>query len=436
MLKFIKKHIAGIVAVVLLAAIVVLSAAAFGPKEKETVTDGGLNDTSATTPTIPDETPEIPTPIYTDTLPKQSKASDTYLYEQIICGNGNIELVEALQTAYATYIIAETDCETGDLAYDKKTVGILRLDFLGNVEKSLPLKNTCKYSYVASCLSGEGIVVAVTDENKSFLYVTVTDYDLTSTKTNVVPYAENAKLFATDDSYVLFCNNAQETFVITPDDGGLTFSTISAGQIVDVFDFGDYLKIFYNASSGYGIIDISKDNLSITKSIFVSSATLNCIVPMVEEGKQLYLAIEDDNGLYVRKYSADLSISSSERKKIGTASVIGKGVDKDALYLCLSGGINGIVTIKPDLTLSYTLNTTSSVITTVCDYCYGQSFAVLALDSEGRLALIHIDDQGATTSYYEVSTGGLIVPYPNGTLGIAYASSYYRYSAIKLVGLK
>ena len=133
MKNFVKKHTVGILALILLTAIVVLSVAAFAPKKDETLTDDRLDDTSKVTPIIPDKKNEIP--LYTQTLPKSSSPSEKYLFEQTVCGNGNIRLAAALQTVSATYIIAETDCKSGDVASDKKTVGIVKTDSIGNIEK-------------------------------------------------------------------------------------------------------------------------------------------------------------------------------------------------------------------------------------------------------------------------------------------------------------
>ena len=60
MRNFVKKHTVGILAAILLAAIIVLSIAAFAPKKDETVTDDRLNDTSKVTPINPDDKQEIP----------------------------------------------------------------------------------------------------------------------------------------------------------------------------------------------------------------------------------------------------------------------------------------------------------------------------------------------------------------------------------------
>lgn len=435
MKNFVKKHTVGILAAILLATIIVLSIAAFTPKDNETVTDDRLDDTSKVTPISPDDKQE--TPFYSQTLPKNSSPSERYLFEQTVCGNGNIRLAAALQTTSATYIIAETDCKSGDVAADKKTVGIVKTDSLGNIEKSVSLKNNCAYSYVASNITNDGIAVIVADDTKSYLFVTVTDYDLNETTTEAIPYADSAKIFPLNDCYLIFINNGQETFVLKSGKDGFDFSSFTLGEIVDVFDFGNYFKIFHNNADGYGISDLSKNDFTVIKTIFVSSATLNCIIPFVENGKQIYLAAESDNGLYVRKFYSDLSPSASDRKKIGSATLIGYGADDTDAYFCLSGGINGIVTVKSNLTLSYSLNKTSSVLSKIYDRAFGSDgFTLLASDGDGKLVAIKINEESSETAYYETTDNAVLLVYPNGTYGIAYNSAFYDYSAIKIIGLK
>lgn len=435
MRNFVKKHTVGILAAILLAAIIVLSIAAFAPKKDETVTDDRLDDTSKVTPISPDDKQEIP--FYSQTLPKSSSPSERYLFEQTVCGNGNIRLAAALQTVSATYIIAETDCKSGDVAAEKKTVGIVKTDSLGNIEKSISLQNTCAYSYVASNLTNDGIVVIVADDTKSYLFVTVTDYDLNETTTEAVPYADSAKIFPLDDCYLIFIDNGQETFVLKSEKDGFDFSSFSLGEIVDVFDFGTYFKIFYNAADGYGISDLSKADFTTIKTIFVSSATLNCIIPFVENGKQIYLAAESDNGLYIRKFYSDLSPSASDRKKIGSAALIGYGADEANAYLCLAGGISGIVTVRTNLTLSYSLNKTSTAISKIYDRAFGSDgFTLLASDGDGKIVTIKISENGSETVYHDATDNATLLVYPNGTYGIAYNSAFYDYSAIKIIGLK
>ncbi len=435
MKNFVKKHTVGILAVILLAAIIILSIAAFAPKKDETITDDRLEETSKVTPISPDDKQEKP--FYSQTLPKSSSPSERYLFEQTICGNGNVRLAAALQTVSATYIIAETDCKSGDVAGKKKTVGIVKTDSIGNIEKSISLQNSCAYSYVTSNLTNDGIVVIVADDTKSYLFVTVTDYNLNETTTEAVPYADSAKIFSLNDCYLVFIDNGQETFVLKSGKDGFEFSSFALGEIVDVFDFGTYFKIFHNSTDGYEISDLSKTDFTVIKTIFVSSATLKCIIPFVENGKQIYLAAESDNGLYIRKFYSDLSQSASDRKKIGSAALIGYGADETNAYLCLTGGISGIVTVKTNLTLSYSLNKTSTAISKIYDRAFGSDgFTLLTSDGDGKLITIKISESGSETVYHDATDNATLLVYPNGTYGIAYNSAFYEYSAIKIIGLK
>jgi len=432
MQNFLKKHVVGILATILLIAIAVLAFAAFAPKGiTPPVTD--IDDTSKDTPMTPQE-PEIPT--YESVIPRKANPSENYLYEQDIRGNGNIKLCSILQTSYYSYIIAETDCKSGDLSAQKPTVGIIKTDSLGNIEKAYPVVNNCEYYYVASCVSNVGIVVITTDKLKSYLYVTVTDYELEKTETKIMSYADSVALFPTADSFLVFTDNGSENFVIKYTESELVFSTLSAGKIVDIFEFGDFYRVFYNTSSGYGMTDIAKSDFAVKKELFVATATLNCIIPMIENGKQIYIAIENEGALYVRKYLSDMTMNSSERKKIGSAAVIGHGTDGNNVYLCVKGGISGVITLKNDLSFSYSVNMTEGVASTIQDYAFGNNFSLLVTDSNGRLALINTASGNSDVTYFTATDKALLTLFPNGTSCVLFNTTEYGYTSIKIIGIK
>ncbi|MGN1042085.1 MAG: hypothetical protein ACI4SK_01225 [Christensenellales bacterium] len=434
MLNFIKKHLTGVIAVVLTATIVVLAFFAFS--DEGPVTDAV--DTSLNTPTTPDERqePTNETPVYSGTIPKSSSPSEKYLFEQIICGNGDITLCSVHQTAFSTYVIAETNCKTGDVYAEKPTVGLIKLDSLGNIEKTYSVTNSCEYEYVASCLTNLGIAVVATDGKNNYLYVTVTDFDLQKTDTKIMPYADSVSLFPTEDSFLLFADNGKENFIVKYSSEELSFSTVNSGKIVDIFEFGDFYRLTYNNTTGYGITDLNKNDFSVIRELFVASATLKCIIPIVENGKQIYIAIENEGSLYARKYFSDMTVANSERKKIATADLLGQGTDGNNVYLCLSGGLNGVVTLKTDLSFSYSANRTDSVISDIADFAYGDCFYLLVHDANKNIALIKTSASSSEATYYPVGDKALLITYPNKTIGIIYQSSFYEYSAIKLIGVR
>lgn len=435
MQNFFKKHIVGILAVILVTAIAVLAFAAFAPKAKEDDPIKNMVDTSLNTPEPPEE--QEPTiPYYESVIPKSSNPSETYLYEQSICANGNVSLCTVLQTTSATYIIAETDAKSGDIYGEKPTVGIIKCDSLGNISKTYSLRNTCDYRYVSACISNLGLVVIATDSAKNYLYVTVTDYELTQTETKITSYADDVALYPTNESFLIFTDNGAENFIIKYTEKELLFSTVNSGKIVDVFDFGTFYRIFYNASSGYGATDVDSKDFSTKKDIFVSNATLKCIIPLVENGQQVYVAIENENGVYARKYYSDLVLKNAERKKIGTAEILGHGTDGQNIYLCVGGGLSGIITLKSDLTFSYSLNKTDTVTAKIQDFNFGHNFFLLVTDLSDRLALITMDGESCTVNYFATTDKALLITYPNGTIAIAYNSPFYDYSSINIIGIK
>ncbi len=428
MITFLKKHIVGIMGTILISAIIGLSVVAY----KQT------NDTVIESENTSGEeiVPPVNIPVYESSIPKLPVSSNKYLYEQNIRGNGNIKLCNVLTTAFGTYIIAETDCRSGDISSDIPTVGMAKINSLGTVETTYSIKGNTELYYVNSCISNEGIVIIATDKTRSFLYVMITNYELTTTKTHVMPYSDSATLFTTKESFLIFSSSKDENYVVKYADGELVFSSTKVKNVVRTFEFSNYYRVFFNTPSGYGISDLDKDDFSIIKDIFVSSATLKEVIPLVEDGKQIYLAIESDSTLYVRKFSSEMSIANSTKKAITASELIACGNDADNLYLCVKGNINGVITLKKDLSFSYSMNTAEGITSNILDFLYGKEFLLLTRDNKNKLSVIKVNENGSESYSIAESRFGKIISHPNGTLAIVYDSYYYDYSDIKIVGIK
>lgn len=396
-----------------------------------------LEDISSITPK-PEE-PEKPSEeiTYIPSFPKSSSASDTYLYTQSLCGIGNVALGNIHQTTVGLYTVATTDCAIGDIGGAKPTVGIAKSDALGNIEAVFNLPTTAPCYYVTSQITPLGPVIITYNSNKKYLYVHIVDYALSEVKTHLISYADNATIYPCADSFIILADCSDESLIYNYSNGEFTFQSLPACNIVKVFEYKDYYSIFYNSQSGYALCELYKNSFTVKKELFVSSATLIDIIPLMQNGEQVFVALESDGALYAKKYDKTFSPTTAERKKMGAYEVLGTGSDGQRIYMAVKGSMNGIVTLNADLSSSFNVTDASFLAVKIHDFLYLKGkFYLLATSAEGVLALISMDKEVSDISYFETTAGRAKFAYnPNGTFVIAYDGKFHDYSSVNYIGL-
>lgn len=437
---FVKKHAAGVIGWILVAAIILVAALTLTPDKTDPPALGqdDIEDTADTRP-LPDETPDDEEEInitYTPVFPKPALISEEYLYTQSLCGVGNVKLKEVLSTATCSYIIAETDCVTGDVAGNKPTVGIAKTDSLGNVEKTFSLPSSSESAYLSSALATEGIIVVTSVKNGDYAYVNIIDYELENVRTGLISASEKVTVYPAGDNFLLFAENPEECIVYKYDGKNFTFRNLNASAIVDVFNYGEYYKIFYNTANGYSYCELNKNTLDIKKVLSVSNATLIDIIPMIENNSQVFLCLEKEDSVYLKKYSSSFDASSAVRKNIGNVEILGQGYDGEKLFLAVRGNINGIITVDVSLKTSFMASDTAFFGGNISDYAfYAGKFRLLISDGE-KIALVTLADGTTDARYFTLpSDVNRMVIYPNGTMALITESTFYHFSAVGIIGL-
>lgn len=428
-----------VIGFVLIIAIIALTIALTGAAGAPPLTGDGLEDISNEKPK-PDDAQKDPTPepiTYVPSFPKQSQTSDTYLFTQSLCGVGNIKLKAIHQTTVGLYTVVESDCTIGDVAADKPTVGVAKSDVLGNIEGSLSIPSTMPSYFVASQITPLGLVVICTNQNKNYLYVNVIDYNFTDVKTQLISYADKAFVYPTDDSFIILADVGNESLIYNYSDGQFDFQSMPACDLVQIFEYGDFFTVIYNTDSGYSLCELNKSNFNVRKEISVSSSKLINVFPLIENGEQIFVALEYDGALYAKKYDKNFA-SDTPRKKMGAYDVIGTGTDGAKIYLAVRGNMNGIITLNSDLSSSFSTNDASFLAAKIHDFTFlNGKFYILASDANNNLAFLTVDRDTTSASYFPATkNNAYFAVNPNGTFILAYDGAFYDYNAVEYIGLQ
>ncbi len=460
MKNFIVKHAAGVIGIILIAAIVLITLTLTGSAPiTPPISGGDLEDLSNVTPkpdgsndgnpngsnvnnpngSNGDDTQQTTPPVitYIPTLPKASSPSDTYLYTQNLCGVGNVTLKNVHQTTVGLFTVVESDCAIGDIGGAKPTVGVAKSDALGNVEAVINLPTTVAAYFVASQITPLGLVVITANSNRNYLYVNIIDYDLGDVKTQLVSYADNAYVYPTADSFIILADFADDSLIYNYADEKFTFQSMPACNIIRIFEYTNYFTILYNSESGYALCELTKTNFAVKRELFVSSAKLIDIIPLMENGEQVFIALESDGALYAQKYDKSFAAVASARKKLGSFEIMGSGSDGKQIYLAVKGSMNGVINLNADLSSSFYSCDSAFLAATIHDYAFiNNQFIFLASDKSGKLALTTVNQGTSAVRYFENTVGkAYFAVHPNGTYTIIYDGKFYDYNAVQLLGI-
>lgn len=431
MKSLVSRYAVVLIAAVLLIAIAVLSYFAFVPGSAPVKGDS-LEDLSYEEPTSPASPVDEARLNYVKTLPKAPLPSDKYLFTQQIMGVGNVTLRALHVTSVGNYVIAGSDCTDGDISGENKTVGIVKSDPSGNVSTILTLPLSTGAEYLASQVTSLGIVVVCYNENKTCLYVSVTDYDLTETAVHVLSYAKRATVLPTTDSFLIFCEGDAESVVYSYN-GGFTFAAIDAFNTVKMFEYGNYYSLFCNTDDGYGIFDVDKNAFTLLREKKIVGKKLIDVTPVADNG-QKFIAIESASGIYATKY--DKNYDDPVTTKIGAYEITGTGYDGEKVYLGVKGTVGGIVSIDKDLKCTFSFAGTNFLPQKIYDSTYTNgAFYLVASDENGKTALIKVEENSVKTTYIDDTDFALLCANVNGTMTVVSNGKYYNYRCVKYYGI-
>lgn len=438
MKKYILKNINGIVCFCLITVIFFLCLAILKNENKAIanapLSGDSLSDTSVDIPSTPKENLAL---TYKMVMPKSPIADENYLFCQDICGIGNINLKALHQTAIGLFVVVTTDCIYGDVAGIRPCVGIAQLDSLGTIKStfSIPSQNTSEY--VCSQITTLGIVVITLDSAKKQYYVNVINYSLTTCNTVVISSGLSAKIVATNNSFLILTQYAEETIIYDYVENKLKFYSIGAMSLVELFEYGNYYLLFSNKSNGYCVTKVSKTNYNILQETIVNSATLVAVKPAVEDGRQIFILIETSDSTYAKKIDSSLNFSTATIKKLGNFNIKAINQGQNEFLIIASGNINGLITLDYDLNVSYSENNSSNTINQIFYSVYYKGvYYYLATTQNNMLCIIKIADGNTNFCYLQLSAEKAIFAInTNDTLILIYTGTFYEYNSVQIKGI-
>ena len=115
------------------------------------------------------ETPpqnEVRSVVYSDSFPRNNTDG-----KQTIYGEGNVELVDVIQTAVGNYIFVVSDCIRGDVPCEKSSLAVVRTNDDNDLLSYLILGE--EETFCQARPSVAGLVILSTNNDKTFSFVRI-----------------------------------------------------------------------------------------------------------------------------------------------------------------------------------------------------------------------------------------------------------------------
>ncbi|MFA6866573.1 MAG: hypothetical protein WCR54_03560 [Clostridia bacterium] len=436
MKNYLKKNLTFFIGSLLIIAIIIMSYFCFISTNEQPKNDLVLDDNDLTNMSYTPNNVEDPYCNYIRTLPKASNPSQNYIFEQKLEGNGDIYLKNFFVTALGNYTIAETTCKNGDMQSEKRTIGIANIDNLGKINKVFELPCSYPNYYITSQITPLGIVIASTNEDKSYVYINIIDYTLNSYTTNIISYSEKITIKATIASFLLIAEYPNENIIYSYKDEKLQFSGNTSGQLVDIFEYSNYYIFLLNLPNGWISTKIDKTTLKTQSSCLTSNYSLIGIIPILEENQQKFIILQTNGNVYAQKES-DLNAINSTPTNLGNFTVANFMMGEDKLLMVCKGNLNGIVYLNYDLTCEYGDNNAEFFVNNITDNnSLNNTYYYLTISESKELSmLIYKEHQTTQTNIDTCNSNAFLLLQPNKTALIAYQTTNEFHSCINIIGL-
>ncbi len=440
MRNFVKKNINGIICFCLITVIFFLCLSIIKKENRAIAEDpylkgDELEDTSQEEPKI--ELIETAAKNYVNIMPKPPAASENYLFSQDICGIGNINLKNMHQTSVGLYVIGSTECVYGDIAGVRPGIGVALLETSGTISSVFYLPSQTSFEYVCSKVSPLGLIIVTADSAKKNYYVNIISYNLSNYSTFVISAGISAKIIPTSESFLVLVEYAEETIIYDYKNNKLNFNSIGAISLIELFEYGNYYLLFSNKQSGYCMTKINKNNYSVTEETTVNNSNLIAVKPIMDNGVQYFMLIENSDAVYVKKLDTSLNFANAEVKKLGIINIKSISQGSDRLIIIANGNINGLINLSYDMTVNYSENNSGNIISSIYHSCYYRGvYHILATNQDGELCFVRISDNNTTYNYLGIkASAALFAINNNGTIILAHSGKYYEYASIKILGM-
>ena len=326
-----------------------------------------------------DETPNKPEPYFTQ-FPKASSESQDFVFVQSLEGYGDIKIMNLCQTADFIYAVVETSSEFGDIQTDKSSVAVAMISPLGNIEKILVLPSRLPLSYLDFSFSSSGVVVLAKTEENILLYNL--DLELNRSETTPLPYAQGARFFPAIEGTLILTEGKQN--IVYKADDILKTGFLPAGEIVEIYDFYNYLLIFINSENGYHILKLSSSLLLLQETVVANCKALS-VLPIIDQQTQKF-AIVEKSGSKTALYKYDMTFKkqNSVSAELGTVENIELMNYINNILAVMTGEINAVYIFNAQLECALSsLFSKESIISIFETRLYNEAVMLLANTRDG-----------------------------------------------------
>ncbi|MFW5780253.1 MAG: hypothetical protein ACOCWI_02235, partial [Bacillota bacterium] len=304
---------------------------------------------------------------------------------------------------------------------------------LGNIEKIMVLPSRLSMSFLSSALSPNGIIVmSKTEEN---ILVFEIDINLNQSNTTSLPLAESGRIFPAAGGTLLLTEGNQN--IVYRLDDSLKTGFLPVGEIVEIYDFYNYIMIFINTNNAYRILRLSS-NLTVMQNTLISGANILSVMPL-NEGEQKFAIVEKNSeGATLYKYDMTFNKQTADNAGLGTIDNIDMFSHNDEILAVITGDFNAIYAFNDELECQLSsLFTAQSVNELFHSWLYEDGLKLLAKTSEGLVVIDYRFDKSYTTYIINDSCNVAgFIKRPNNNIIVFYdVTGEYEYLQIEIKAL-
>lgn len=360
---------------------------------------------------LPQPAEETETTPYDDVFPRNSVNGKQKIY-----GDGEVRLLEAVQTPVANYVVLSSDCKKGDISSSGPVTAVVKLNSDSDVISSYQLSP--EENFIAVRQTAVGLVLVTESADKKYASLHVIGYDLIGETNYKIPVASSVFIVPTEKDFVLFATYPDECVAYTLCDGKLLFQSIGKYSLVELFEYEDSYVLFCNElSGGFSVLTADKNTLSVTEKQRVSDEKILFVKPTPAG----ILTVEQGEKIYARIYSVNMKQRLKE-KDLGSANV--QKTFRADTGVVLTYEDSACVILRDDLTAEL-IETSYNVLLDVISINGSDHF--LFKDATGN---IFFENESPFTQ----AENAIVLPSPKNTLTVI-TEKKDKYSYIEITAL-
>ena len=252
----------------------------------------------------------------------------------------------------------------------------MALDFSGSIISFLHVNHI---GFVACQTTADGLVLALCDKQRTYLYTISTD--LKNTMLIELNPCKKGRIFALNNGFLWLEEGANNTIYSIKNNTVISTSNISSGDIVEIYDFYNYFTFIINGINGYTILNTDK-NFGLLSSKNVPEKKVVCLQPFINNNEQNYMVAELVNSqIVLTKYNK--SWEEYECISVGIANNAEAFMNDNSIFLLLHASTDRLYLIDGNFNYTATNSTLMNGITEIYDVCSDvNGFTVFYKDSQ------------------------------------------------------